>query len=558
MTSEDHTLGRLDPLVGGLMLVAGVMHLLMMESHMGHARGIGLFFLFTGAAQLCWSLLYIRRPSVELGIVGVSVLAIAPTLIYLITRVMRSPWSTGPEGVDTIGLTTQVAQVAAAAILIAEWPIRFPTTSVAKVAGVGFLLGIAGYSGALVAEPIGWLAEGESHGGHGGHDEHLDGHGGHGIGIRGESIIGTVGYYGPETGWGLQQTCGSRTDAMDCYLSYLEDALVAWGSVGAFDLLVEVMEVDAAANLASHGLAHGLGRLAYEAYGYDIELTLAECSYEVFQGCLHGSLQRYFDDLASQGQSLGGKQIRNVCNGATSQFETYACLHGVGHGVTLYTNYDRDASLGMCDALPDSFSQRSCQGGVFMENVVGYFDSLNPTAAGGHHGHGGHDEPPEFWVDPADPAYPCNAVAAKYGQECWKMQTSLILHFNPDYYRASLVCEEAGEFRLACYESLGRDAAPRGNYDPGRMTSHCVYGEQDARDQCVRGFSAGIVLNDNDPDAGITLCRALTDWAKAPCYDEVGRQGSQMLTSSESETLCATAEEPYVETCRAGAYLPAR
>lgn len=556
------TPGLWSSLAAGFMLVAGILHLYVVDVHMSHARGVGIFFLGIGIAQIVWAVVFLRAPDRRLARFGFAALVIMPTLLYVATRFIRAPWSLGPEAVDVIGVTTQIAQLAAGASMLVLWRPTLPSLRVGEAVVVGCLLAVAGYSGAIASEDVPWLAapddihghEAGAHGGHGAHDDHGDGHGAHSsnvIGIRGQSIIGTVGYYGPQTGQAIDQHCRAIGQANeDCWLYYLQDRLVADGSVVAFDMLEELMAVNSVADGESHALAHVLGHAAYQGYGLDIQLTLAECSYDVFQGCLHGALQAYFSDLSSQGLTLNADTIRVPCAYGETRFEIYSCIHGIGHGVMIHADYDLHASLDLCNLLDTHFQRSSCWGGAYMENVVAYLDSRKPDYV--PHTHDG--ELPEFWVDSEDLAYPCNVVKDAYARDCWRMQTSLILHFNGgDFEDASRICdEEAGSGRLDCYNSLGRDAAPYGNRDPATMSRMCSYGAPDAHDACVRSFTSGIILQANDPKAGLTLCEQLPEQDKEPCYQDTGRQSMSFYGEDGSATFCDVVPEPYRPQCESG------
>lgn len=536
-------------LAAGFMLLAGLLHLLLVESHMAHARGIGLFFLTTGSVQILWAIIYQRLPHRRLGWFGLAALAIAPTILYVVTRIWTAPWSAGPEAVDMIGVVTQTAQVAAGIALWRDWGPELPSKEVTRAAVLGALIALVSYSGAMASENVEWLAEPvEAHGAHA-----ENGHAGHGdafVGIRGESIIGNTEYYGPPTGRGIDTQCRSvEQPHRDCWIFYLVAFLDAKGSVEAFDLLEELMLANSNANKTSHELAHVLGKHAYHAYGLDIELTITECSYDVFQGCLHGALQAYFSDLASQGKRITSSSLEKACASSTTRFEIYACLHGVGHGVMMYTNYALHDSLDLCAVLDTQYARSSCWGGVFMENVVAYKDSLKPGHVPHAHGNG---EPPTYWVDKDVPAFPCNVVKDKYAGDCWRMQTSLILHFNGgDFQAAALACDGAGEERLNCYSSLGRDAAPFGNREPARMLAYCTYGEADARMVCVESFVSGSILQENTPDAAFQLCPALPEEYQDACYGQAGRHAGNMFSSDDAAAFCARVPEAYRPSCDA-------
>ncbi len=363
-------------------------------------------------------------------------------------------------------------------------------------------------------------------------------------------MIGNVSYYGPPDGQAIDNHCRTiGANNASCWVFNLNNLLAAKGSVVAFDTLVELMEVNADADRLSHELAHQLGHHAYYSYGYDITLTLAECSYKVFQGCLHGALQAYFMDLTHLGETLDRDNLAKLCSGATNRFESYTCLHGVGHGIVMYTNYKLDKSLDLCALLETSFAQRSCYGGAFMENVVAFLHSLDPDYEA--HGHG--DEEPTFWVDPNVPAYPCDVMKKAYKQDCWEMQTSLILHFNNGNFReAGRVCDAAKPYHLDCWASLGRDAPSYGRRDPNTMTRYCAYGGAEEEQVCVRAFTAGLILQDNNPETGLQLCPKLPADNRPTCYRETGRQARNMLTDEEGRAICDQVPALYTQNCLDG------
>lgn len=542
--------------VAGLTLIAGMTHLLLVGDHLAGAIGSGLFFLGVGVGQILWAAALARGLDARWHGWGAAALLVAPTVLYLVTRVVRAPWSGGPEHIDAAGIVTVVAQLAALLIMIAR-PIA--PSSVPAV-GVGLLLAAAMYGGALGAESVDWLSNsaslhGHSHGHSHGDDHAHDGHA-HGgapmAGMRGVSIVGNVTYFGPATAQALLDACEDFDDArMDCWVHHLRDQVEAFGPVPAFDMLEAIGDLDADARAQGHTMAHELGHHAYMAYGLDIAVTLSNCSYKVFQGCIHGALQAYFGDLAGQGEAVDGDAMNTLCSGTNTSFEEYACNHGVGHGVMMYTNYDLHGSLDTCRLMDGGFRESACYGGVYMENVHGYFDSLDPDFV--PHDHGGG--PPTYWVSPDDPAYPCNEVKSVYANSCWVMQTSLILHFNGvDFRDASAVCDEAGDSHLSCYRGLGRLARPYADGNPALMSKHCSYGDEEEQTICVRAFVAGAISDANDPDAGRDLCPDLADAMEIPCHEEVGEQAGYMLGDAVAD-YCDDGPAEFVDACRRGAGL---
>ena len=72
------------------------------------------------------------------------------------------------------------------------------------------------------------------------------------------------------------------------------------------------------------------------------------------------------------------------------RFLLYQCIHGLGHGLMIYTGYDLPVSLKTCDGLRHGLRPVSCSGGVFMEN---FNSSYGVTSK---------------YLRKNDPIYPCN------------------------------------------------------------------------------------------------------------------------------------------------------
>jgi hypothetical protein len=358
-------------------------------------------------------------------------------------------------------------------------------------------------------------------------------------------------YAGPTDGPGVAAACAAAPDRVACATQALVRLLAAHGSGPAFDALEALGASDALYAGQGHPMAHVLGRSALDAYG-SIRLALQECSYKVFAGCFHGALQEHFERL----QAVDEGSVQGLCP-SDNAFRQYTCLHGVGHGLMLATRYDLPRSLALCDALEGSFAQGSCHGGAFMENIVGYFDSLQGAH---HHDHDhGDGAPVVYAVDRARPAYPCDASAEHTQGTCWLMQTSLVLHFNGgDFRAAAQVCaRDAGLHADACFRSLGRDAASYTKRDAAAVAGHCAHAppEGNGRALCIRGFVAESVLHYASPEAGLRACAALPQQDKGACYDEVGVQGRGMRDADAMAQACAQAEPGWEKTCRAGALL---
>jgi len=155
----------------GLVLVAGILHLTALPAHLLEARGTGFYFFAVGAAQVVWAGLFLFHPTHGKARFGLSLLAVAPVALWVLTRVLRSPWSGGPEPLDFVSVATVVLQAAAAAILLGARLGR-PANAGARQAlagtvvvlvALGLAAGAASYGGAIAAEAsIPWLGEPEA------------------------------------------------------------------------------------------------------------------------------------------------------------------------------------------------------------------------------------------------------------------------------------------------------------------------------------------------------------------------------------------------------------
>src|SRR5204863_190992 len=64
---------------------------------------------------------------------------------------------------------------------------------------------------------------------------------------------------------------------------------------------------------------------------------------------------------------------RSLCTGkeiSKTYFLLYQCVHGLGHGLMIYSLNDLPYSLHVCDQLATMWDRSSCTGGVFMQNFL--------------------------------------------------------------------------------------------------------------------------------------------------------------------------------------------
>ncbi len=367
---------------------------------------------------------------------------------------------------------------------------------------------------------------------------------------EGPVVVGLAAFNGPDTAQGIRASClVDGKDDLDCISLALDELLAAKGSEFAFQALENMTLIDPYISEQGHPLAHGMGRTAVSVYGGP-RTALKHCPYVLSSGCFHGVMQSYFDTLPSLSRDI----VRGMCMGDDPTWQ-FQCIHGMGHGLMLYTNYAMNSSLEYCDFLDGWMSVESCQGGVIMENLVGYADSLVSSPGAGHNHGGTPRPPPTFMVRPDDPAFPCDVLAEKYLKTCYYFQSSVTLHFNGGNFPATVaMCQGApATYYDVCFRSIGRDAGARMRYDPHATSAICLLGTQTQAESCIRGFAGDVVNTDSNPAAAIPACAAVDEPVRDTCFDQIGASASQMRGRDAALALCDTVPAANVDACRHGA-----
>ncbi|HEX8907458.1 MAG TPA: hypothetical protein VF771_21575, partial [Longimicrobiaceae bacterium] len=305
----------------------------------------------------------------------------------------------------------------------------------------------------------------------------------------------------------------------------------------------------------------------------------------------HGVIQAYFLDVARGSGKVSGQDLDALCAPHRADPDRFLqCAHGIGHGLMALNGHRLPAALEACDLIRDYTARVNCWGGAFMENIVAvthpeHTAEAHASLASGHGGsehggmnhgamdHGGtnhegmdhgamaHGDSAPAWkpLDPADPLYPCDAVAEKYQNSCYLIQTAAILDGNHgDIAATALVCATAPAAMVrTCYSSLGRDITSYAARDPARTAELCARAAAGELD-CLRGAAAALYEVDRKPGDALGLCRAVAgDERKTACYQAAARRIRASRPAPDAMTpVCAGAEAGYVEVCRAAAGLP--
>src|SRR6266542_3274065 len=341
----------------------------------------------------------------------------------------------------------------------------------------------------------------------------------------------------------------------------------AMAALGALPLLDPGIRRD------DHVYAHAIG-ISAESSGHSVAEIFTQCNVAFQSGCYHVVIQSYFDRL----HEVDSASVAGLCapfrSDESQRWILFQCVHGMGHGLTMFYAHDLPRGLAGCDLLPNQWERHSCYGGVFMENIVNATMPDHPTHALGQHsmedmhadavharaspastnGAGGE---PFRALNPADLLYPCSVMAERYVRACYEMQTSVMLHLNGGRFDdAARNCERAPEaMRTLCHQSLGRDVSSRTGQNYAESIRLCSLATERFRPWCYVGLVKNFVdLNGRFTD-GLRFCKVVPrEDDKLKCYEAVGEEIAALVPESVNRRIaCGGTDAPYAEACLYGA-----
>lgn len=277
-----------------------------------------------------------------------------------------------------------------------------------------------------------------------------------------------------------------------------------------------------------HGLGHHLGMFLYDYTG-NLPETLVYADQRCGLSQIHGAVEKFFQKKIS---NTDPKKIdlKSICPEISENkysLDRWACLHGIGHGLTQSFNYDVFSAVDRCAELDSRWGKMSCFKGAFMEN----------TSEFGRSGGGIFDETEIF--------FPCNKVDFKYSPACYHYQTNYI-RAQPDYTVEGgfKTCDmiEPKEFVKYCYYGMGRINTVNSLDNYEKALNFCNKGDGNYQQYCYTGLLSTLVSN-RGTDQGFEYCKFLPIEFKKDCYDVMGKWIIMFYSSQiERETQCSKAE----------------
>ena len=288
-----------------------------------------------------------------------------------------------------------------------------------------------------------------------------------------------------------------------------------------------------------HRIAHAIGAGALSHYHGNIGQAFVAGRPSCTSGYYHGILERAFLGVP-QGQL--GTKAREFCASPEvrkTEFIAYQCVHGLGHGLMIYTGYDLPLSLHTCDKLANGWDATSCTGGVFMENYQSSYGVVSR------------------WLKRKDLIYPCDSVAEKYKFYCYDLVTARILpKVNYNWKKAAAWCRKSEKnWVRICFQSMGRDASGYTRLDAPRILKICRVAGKMAR-ECIFAAAEDMTYTDVSPRRAKVLCTTAPAATRDYCWVGAGSiLGSFSSDAGKRKALCdgATENEAYRKACYRGA-----
>jgi cytochrome c553 len=298
----------------------------------------------------------------------------------------------------------------------------------------------------------------------------------------------------------------ARGQSFTCYEQAFGNVTYYKGPKKSLALLQANMGTNSAVATNCHRIAHKMGGAAFARFKGRVGRAFAAGTAVCWSGYYHGVVEHGFAGAAKKDLA---KKARAMCSEPFLRrdlFLSYQCVHGLGHGLMLYTNYDLPLSLKTCDQLSSPWDQSACTGGVFMENFTSFYKVKSK------------------WLKSSDLLYPCDAVKDRYKYFCYYMVTSRALSLrNYDFKAIAKICRAAEwEWVSACFESFGRDASGYSGTD-ARLTLKLCRLAGDHQSDCVYAVARDIINNDaGRVSRAARFCNLTPHAVRARCFTGVG------------------------------------
>ena len=366
--------------------------------------------------------------------------------------------------------------------------------------------------------------------------------------------------------------CGKTDVRMKerCYEPQVLALRAQRGTRFAMGALHRLIALDRDVAYSGHDYAHMIGITTYKASG-DFSSSFKSCTEILQSGCYHGVIQTYLMSFPN----VGSPEVNSVCREYTTpeadRWLRFQCVHGMGHGLTMFYDHDLPQALKGCDMLGEEWDQKSCYGGAFMENIVFATDpSMANMVMGKEEAGGKMDMPmnehgtarPKFkMIDRADPFFPCSALGDRYQADCWQMQPAVMMYlFDGDWAKSFAACDRAPDrWRAECYQGLGTTISGGTIQNHDDAIRLCSRGSERYQPWCYEGVVKNFIDVTAKSGDGISFCKVVPGLAnRLKCYQSVGEEIAVLRNAlDDRKPLCdvITGDPAGRDACLFGAQL---
>lgn len=320
------------------------------------------------------------------------------------------------------------------------------------------------------------------------------------------------------------------------------------------------------ANVDTHLLGHSVGDILYKQKGIE---GIKVCTDDLRNACSHSIVVGF---LLDNGEESLMKAV-STCKGAPGGTGAYTmCVHGLGHGVLGYTEYDMKRAVKLCEKTGTKEYKNQeigqCIGGVSMEMMAGVHDK-------------------EMWKKQVpnyfkkeDPLSPCSSgfIPESGLGYCYTYLTPRLFEVsgatlaspNPKFFnKAMSYCEaipKGNRNRATCLGSFGKEyivlANARNIQSVEKMTNDqlklvytwCSLGPQEGLSPCLGSALQSLYWGgENDPDVSIRFCDIIPiKKEKDACVDGlIGSVGYYLKSDlGYKESFCEKIPKEYQDICK--------
>jgi hypothetical protein len=216
-----------------------------------------------------------------------------------------------------------------------------------------------------------------------------------------------------------------------------------------------------------HELLHVIGRASYDKYDSFTKAMVYRDDICV-SGYVHGVIEAY-----SWQNKNNASKLMSVCNSdTTDNYNRWACIHGIGHGLMFASKSNVPYALQKCSEFKTYFDQDACYSGAYMQNF-----NFDP------------DDNLSKYVSFVDPFQACR-LASNHQDECYINAPIFYLNYRlGDYTGVLKWCTNAPlAFQTDCYEGVGSQIAAHLFNTPQKVEALCNGDESNNPSACLRGM----------------------------------------------------------------------